>query len=171
MARPTTKTDLLEAATTQYEKLQDLIQSMSEEEQAAAFLFEDRDKNLRDVLIHLHEWQNMMKKWYQVGTIEGGTPATPAEGYTWRTTPELNQKIWQDYQKTSLTEAKELLATTHAEVLALIQQHSNEEIFGKKVYAWTKTSTLGAYFIGATSSHYDWAMKKIRKQIRLTKKA
>ncbi|MGO2315573.1 MAG: ClbS/DfsB family four-helix bundle protein, partial [Pseudolactococcus laudensis] len=25
---------------------------------------------------------------------------------------------------------------------------------------------LGAYFISATSSHYDWAMKKLRKQIK-----
>ncbi|MBF4806573.1 MAG: ClbS/DfsB family four-helix bundle protein, partial [Pseudoleptotrichia goodfellowii] len=54
MARPTTKKDLCEAAETQFQKLENLIDGMSEEEQKGTFLFEDRDKNLRDVLIHLY---------------------------------------------------------------------------------------------------------------------
>lgn len=34
-------------------------------------------------------------------------------------------------------------------------------------YAWTKTTTLGAYFVSSTSSHYDWAMKKLRRHTHL----
>jgi len=41
-----------------------------------------------------------------------------------------------------------------------------EELFERGIYKWTKTSTLGAYFIGATSSHYDWAMKKLKRHIK-----
>lgn len=166
MARPTTKDDLLEAASTQFDKLQRLISSMTEKEQAAAFLFKDRDKNLRDVLIHLHEWHNMMAGWYQAGVVEGGMPATPAEGYTWKTVPDLNQRIWEDYQDTTLEKSREILEETHDKMLSLIKVHTNEELFGKKIYPFTKTTTLGAYFISATSSHYDWAMKKIRKHIK-----
>lgn len=32
--------------------------------------------------------------------------------------------------------------------------------FQKKVYKWVGGSTLGSYFVSATSSHYDWAIKK-----------
>lgn len=144
-----------------------IVASLSFEDQNSSFLFEDRDKNIRDVLVHLHEWHEMLKEWYQVGVVENGNPLTPAEGYNWRQLPELNQVIWQKYQETTLEEARELLDTSHMNMLKLIESHSNEELFSKKVYPWTKSTTLGAYFVSNTSSHYIWAQKKIKKQIRL----
>lgn len=163
MTRPTTKKELLEAAESGYTNLIQLINELSPEQQESTFSFEDRDKNIRDILIHLHEWQNMMNTWYTTG-MSGTMPVTPAPGYTWKTTPALNQKIWQEYQNTSLQKAKELLAKTHQEMIDLINRHSNDELFSKNSYVWTKTTTLGAYFISATSSHYDWAMKKIKDE-------
>lgn len=164
MARPTTKVSLLEASEGQFTKLWALIDTMPE--QTAAFQFEDRDKNLRDVLIHLHEWHKMLFRWYQVGVVEGGIPAVPGEGYTWRTTPALNLEIWKRYQSVPLEEAKTLLRESHAGMMKLIEGHTNEELFDRGVYKWTKTSTLGAYFIGSTSSHYEWAMKKIKRHLK-----
>ncbi|WP_297115142.1 ClbS/DfsB family four-helix bundle protein, partial [uncultured Porphyromonas sp.] len=34
---------------------------------------------------------------------------------------------------------------------------------------WTGTSILGAYCVSVTASHYDWAMKKIKKHIKFLK--
>ena len=167
MPRPTAKPELFTAADEQFAKLWALIDSMSVEEQTATFLFEDRDKNLRDVLVHLHEWHLMSKNWHKTGTLEGGIPVVPGTGYTWKTLPDLNMKIWEKYQDTSLDEAKSLLRNSHSMILELIKPHTNEELFDRNVYKWTKSSTLGAYFIGATSSHYDWAMKKLKKHIKL----
>lgn len=87
----------------------------------------------------------------------------PAEGYTWRTTPALNRWIWENYQKTSLTKAKKLLIESHEQICKIIQQHSDEELFKKKYYPWTGSTFLGAYLISATSSHYHWAWKFIKK--------
>lgn len=56
MARPTTKDELLALSNKNYLKLTELVNSLSEEEQEMKFPFEDRDKNIRDVLGHLHEW-------------------------------------------------------------------------------------------------------------------
>lgn len=92
------------------------------------------------------------------------------KGYTWRTTPELNQLIWKKYQKMNLVEVEERLETSHKRMLVLINAHTNDELFMRNCYSWTKTTTLGAYFISATSSHYEWAMKKIRKYQRMIKK-
>jgi len=166
MSRPTTKSDLLEAANKQFEKLWDLVDSMSEEKQNAAFQFEDRDKNLRDVLIHLHEWHKMVEKWHRIGTLERGIPNVPGEGYTWKTLPDLNLEIWKRYQNTDLRSSKSMLKESHAMIVSLIETHTNDELFLKSVYKWTKSSTLGAYFVGCTSSHYDWAMNKIKKHIK-----
>lgn len=169
MARPQTKTDLLEQAQTNYEKLAELIESFSAEEQLATFPFEDRDRNIRDVLAHLYEWQLMMAKWYTIG-MNGDKPVMPAEGYTWKTTGPMNLEIWKKYQEIPLEETESLLQLSHQKMLDLINQHTNEELFTKKVYPWTNTTSLGAYFVSATSSHYDWALKKIRKYKRgLTK--
>ena len=32
----------------------------------------------------------------------------------------------------------------------------------KCVYKWVGGSTLGSYFVSATASHYDWAIKKLK---------
>ncbi|WP_323610646.1 ClbS/DfsB family four-helix bundle protein [Erysipelothrix enhydrae] len=170
MARPQTKETLLEAASENFNKLNEFINSLSEEERNTTFILEDRDRNLRDVLCHLIEWHKMMIRWYQIGVIENGMPDIPAKGFTWKTTPELNYKIWEAYQNTSLEDALTEIQSTHAEVVSRIHNHTQESLFDRKVYPFTKTTTLGAYFISATSSHYDWALKKLRKQYKALKR-
>lgn len=171
MARASHKIDLVNDTKQGYEDLMKLIKSFSEEEQEAIFLFEDRDKNIRDVLIHLHEWHNMMIRWYKEGTIEKGNPSIPREGYTWGTIAEMNMEIWKQYQSTSLEKAKKLLEETHNKVLSLIEGHTNEELFLRNQYKWTGDSVLGSYFASSTASHYEWAEKKIKRQQRLLKKS
>lgn len=39
---------------------------------------------------------------------------------------------------------------------------SNEELFSKGTYQWVGGSPLGSYFVSATASHYDWAIKKLK---------
>lgn len=169
MSRATTKPDLIEAANNQLGKLWTLINTMSKEEQSATFVFEDRDKNLRDVLVHLYEWHKMVERWHKEGTLEGGQPEVPGKGFTWKTLPALNQKIWEKHQAVSLAAAKTLLEQSHAMILSLIERHTNDELFSKGVYKWTKSTTLGAYFVSCTASHYDWAMKKIKLHIKTYK--
>jgi hypothetical protein len=70
MPRPGNKPDLIKAANEQFEKMWTMIDSMTEEEQLAPFTFEltksmkeahwTRDKNLRDVLVHLYEWHQLL---------------------------------------------------------------------------------------------------------------
>lgn len=67
MANPTTKKELVTIAESQFAQLWEFIHSMTEEEQIASFLFEDRDKNVRDVLVHLYEWHQLFFNWYQEG--------------------------------------------------------------------------------------------------------
>ena len=75
MARPQTKEDLLIAANENYEKLNGLIEKMSDKELTTSFDFSKdekkkeahwkRDKNLRDVLIHLYEWHQLILNWVE----------------------------------------------------------------------------------------------------------
>lgn len=60
-----------------------------------------------------------------------------------------------------------MLDESHKKVMDLIETFTNDELFAKKVFAWTGSSTLGAYCVSATASHYDWAMKKIKNHIKI----
>lgn len=63
MGRPTTKADLISEATITFDELNTLILSLTEKELTTPYVFDEkkkeahwkRDKNLRDVLIHLYE--------------------------------------------------------------------------------------------------------------------
>jgi hypothetical protein len=175
MARATTKADLVTSANEQFEKMWKLIDTMSDERQNSTFGKEmatagkeahwSRDKNLRDILVHLYEWHLLLLNWIKVNSSGEHKPFLP-EPYNWKTYPTMNIEFWKKHQHTPLTEAKTKLKESHKDVMALIETFSNEELFAKGVFDWTGTSTLGAYCVSATASHYNWAIKKIKVHIR-----
>lgn len=165
MPRPTTKASLLEAAATGLTSVTSLIDELPEHRLTSEFLFESRDRNVRDVVGHLSAWHLLLLGWYDVG-MAGGKPEMPAAGFSWKTTPALNQQIWQGLQAHSLDHELKAVQETHQRVLGLIEGHSEEELFTKKHYRWTGSTSLGSYLISATASHYDWALKLLRKASR-----
>ena len=171
MARPQTKENLMIAAKENFEKLNTLISKMSDKELTTPFDFSKdekkkeahwkRDKNLRDVLIHLYEWHQLILNWVESNQKGEEKPFIP-QPYNWRTYGDMNVEFWKKHQNTSLEDATKALQKSHKDVLKLVENFTNEELFSKKVYKWVGGSTLGSYFVSATSSHYDWAMKKLK---------
>ncbi len=165
MPKPQSKNELIELSQKNYKTLMELVNSYSVEDVEKEFPKGTMNRTIRDVLSHLHHWHLMMLDWYDVG-MKGEKPNMPAEGYTWKTLPELNKKIWQDYQNTDLETVKDLLDESYKNVQALITNHTDKELFEKKRYKWTGSTSLGAYLISNTSSHYDWAIKRIKKSMK-----
>lgn len=175
MVRATTKEDLIISANRQFDKMWKLIETLSEEQQNATFAEEmamvgkeshwSRDKNLRDVLVHLYEWHQLLINWINANCRGEHRAFLPAP-YNWRTYPIMNVLFWKKHQDTLLAEAKEHLHVSHKEVINLIENFTCEELFTKGLFDWTGTSTLGAYCVSATTSHYNWAIKKIKKHIK-----
>lgn len=163
MSRPNNKQALQGQSQQSFEKLLDLIRHIPDKQQL--FPKGMMNRNIRDVCMHVHQWHCMFLDWYAVG-MRGEKPDMPVKGYTWKDTPQLNKIIWTACQDVLLEDAIRLLAQSYADVQAIIQQHSDEELFLKKRYAWTGTTSLGAYLVSATSSHYEWAIKLIRKAFK-----
>lgn len=171
MGRPMTKADLITAASENYQKLNAFINAMTEKALSTPFSFENddkkkeahwrRDKNLRDILIHLYEWHQLILNWVSANMRGDEKPFLPAP-YTWKSYGDMNVAFWEKHQSASLDDAKKMLEKSHAEVMALAETFGNEELFSKGVYKWAGGSTLGSYFVSATASHYDWAMKKLK---------
>lgn len=177
MARPTIKSDLLTISQDNYQTLLTLIKKMAYPERPFSFEITDkmtqahwqRDQSVRDVLIHLYEWHCLVLNWVQANQAGRAQPFFPAP-YNWRTYGELNQTFILKHQNTSLSQAQEMLTNSHDEMMTLVASFSNEALFTKQYFSWTGQTALGSYFISSLSSHYDWAIKKIKKQIHADKK-
>ncbi|WP_339214720.1 ClbS/DfsB family four-helix bundle protein [Solibacillus sp. FSL W8-0372] len=156
------KQQFIEQVQQSFDDLTLLINQIPARKRTVTVETNERDKNFRDVLMHLYEWHAMLERWYREG-MDGDTPIMPAPGYKWRNLHELNFLIWQQYQDLSLSTAMKRLTLSHQRVMHLINLHTEEEIFTKKYYKWTKTSNLYSYFAANTVNHYDWAIKKCGK--------
>lgn len=159
------------AATKNYRKLNLLISNLTQKELATPFDFSkdekkkeahwSRDKNLRDILIHFYEWHQLILNWVYSNRSGEKKPFLP-HPYNWKTYGDMNVEFWKKHQQTSLEEATKMFYHSHEQVIALAKTFTNEELFSKGIYEWTGSSTLSSYFVSATSSHYDWAMKKLK---------
>ncbi len=182
MPRARNKDDLMKFASENYATLMKLISKMTETQLNTPFDFSgdkskkeahwSRDKNVRDVLIHLYEWHCLMlqfpKNNKNVSDKKGAISFLPSE-YSWKTYGAMNVMFWNKHQNTSLEEAKQMLSESHKKVMALAEAYSNEELFTKGFFPWTGNVDLGSYFVSTTSSHYDWAIKKIKAHCKRVK--
>lgn len=171
MGRATTKAELLTSAEAKYQELNELTRTLTEKELGTAFDFTKmksktqahwgRDKNLRDVLVHLYEWHRLLFNWVGANRKGENRPFLPAP-YNWKTYGDMNREFWKKHQNTTLEAAKEMLEQSHREVMALAESLTERELFEKGVYPWVGGSVLGSYFVSNTASHYDWAIKKLK---------
>lgn len=178
MGRPTTKADLITAANDNFVKLNEMINAMTETERNTPFDFSadskkkeahwGRDKNVRDMLIHLYEWHQLVLNWIRTNQ-QGKETAFLPKPYNWKTIGAMNKVFWEKHQNTSLEDATEMYTKSHQDVMELVNTFTNEELFSKDRYKWVGGSTLGSYFISSTSSHYDWAMKKLKAHCKMCK--
>ncbi|NOI65148.1 ClbS/DfsB family four-helix bundle protein [Vibrio sp. 99-8-1] len=176
MARAKTKEELISQADDNFIKLFRYIDSMSEQALNTEFDFSDdkskkeshwsRDRNLRDVLIHLYEWHQLLLNWVN-SNMSGQKAAFLPPPYNWKTYGQMNIEFWQKHQQTELLTAKALLQESHKAALEVAKNFTNEELYTKQYFDWTGTTTLGSYCVSAMPSHYDWALKKLRAHAKM----
>ena len=145
-----------------YNKLNALVTNMPSALREKDFPEGTLNRNVRDVLAHVHAWHLLFLDWYTVG-MTGNKPAMPAEGHSWRTLPNLNREIRDRYAKLTTDDAISLLKQSFNTLIKLIELHSEDDLFTKAKYSWTGSTSMGAYLISATSSHYHWAYELIVK--------
>lgn len=170
MANPTTKQELLASIADGYAKLCEQIAKLSEEEANAPFDFASNpkkcgvrwqyDRCLRDLLIHLHEWQVLMRVFVQ--NIREGHPRDYLPDEYRRNYHEMDKMLVEKHQNTPLDEAKRLLQLTQDEMLSLAESYTDEELFTKGYYKNTYTTSMAAYFLSVTTSPYGQAVKLLK---------
>ncbi len=166
MPRPTSKTDLLTAINQERGALEAILKTLTPKQMIEPGVV--GEWSVKDVLAHLVEWEQMVLGWYRAG-LRGDIPEMPAPGYKWNQTPQLNQMIYEKHHDKPLGKVMEEFHASHREILGVIQELSNEELFTAGRNAWTQKNTMGTYFVSATSGHYLWAWEEIRKGLKAKK--
>ncbi len=177
MPRPKTKEELINYSDENYEKMWNIIDSLSEEEFTTEFDFSSlgkkeahwqRDKNVKDILIHLYEWHQLLLNWVSANKKGEKRAFLPGE-YTFKTISDMNDGFTKKYEGTSFEEAKQMLSSSHKEIINLVKSFTDEELFTKKYFDWTGSTSLGSYCVSSLSSHYDWAIKKLKAHKKVVK--
>jgi len=84
------------------------------------------------------------------------------KGYNWKTYGDMNIVFLKRNQLVTLDVAMEQFKESHQAIISKIEKMSNDELFQKNSFYWVGGSTIGSYYVSVTSSHYDWAIKKIK---------
>lgn len=82
-----------------------------------------RDKNIRNVLIHLYEWHQLLLNWVNSNQNGEKAPFIPAP-YNWKTYGQMNIEFREKHQNTSLKEAENMLQHSHLAVMKMISTFS-----------------------------------------------
>lgn len=151
MSRPATKTDLIQAAEEQFDKMWKLVDSMTPEERNAEFHFGEnvkmkeahwqRDRNIRDILVHLYEWHQLLLNWEENNKKGLAMPFIPAP-YNWKTYGQMNVEFWKKHQDTSYEEAREMLLDSHRKVMELIKNIPMRSCLRRSIFPGQGLPTL-----------------------------
>lgn len=159
MGRPANKAELIAAAHTEFDRLWSAVDAVPGHDRERGGVCEAW--SVKDLLAHLHAWQELTLSWERAGAA-GEMPPIPAEGYSFAETPALNATIHERTRNDAWDDVVARLRATHGELLNVIEGYDDDDLFTKRRYPWTRSTSVGSYLTSATSSHYAWATKLIR---------
>lgn len=173
MTQPQDKQALKALAQRDYEALMAAIEAADADALAAPFVVGDKPakcatfqqgSDVKDLLVHALEWQRLQSAF--VANIRKGEPKDFIPDPYRKDYKEMDRANFEKHRSTSLELAIAMLGESHAEMMRLMESFSEEELFGKKVFRVTYTTTMAAYFMSVTSQPYAQSLKKLKSHLR-----
>lgn len=162
MAIPVNKAELLNAITTQYDKLKKELISIPVELTS----LEELEGHAKDTLMSIHDllayivgWGTLVLKWHYKKSL--GEPVDfPETGYKWNELGRLAQKFYKDYKEEAFAALMLQSDQVKDKIISLIEQSSEQELYGQ---SWYEKWSLGRMIQFNTASPYTNARGRIRK--------
>ncbi len=151
MSRYSSKTALLEGVYQEYMRLEADLSQINDEEQCSPAA--DGQWSVKDTLAHLGDWQKRFMGWYQAGK-RGETVQIPAPGFSWNQLDDLNKQTYDKYKDQPLNEVRSMFEESYQQMLSLIEELTDEELFTPGAYAWTGNDLLMDWLDANTANHY-----------------
>ncbi|MCP1104258.1 colibactin self-protection protein ClbS [Serratia nevei] len=170
MAVPESKDELIKAINNNYSLLNKKLESIAPK-LAFESLLEGHVKgttiSVANLVSYLIGWGDLVLHWHEQ-EAKGETIVFPEEGYKWNELGRLAQKFYRDYG--DITEYGALLLRlkeNKQQLVTLIEQFSNDELYGKP---WYNQWTRGRMIQFNTASPYKNAtgrINKLKKQLAI----
>lgn len=162
---PQNKQELLAAIQSAFDKLILDYQSIPETQARLIGVegnIKDTEVSVCDTLAYLIGWGRLVLKWYDRKS-KGLAVDFPETGYKWNELGGLAVSFHQQYQHWAYSDLQQEFRKVVAEIVALIESLSNEDLYGS---AWYEKYPLGRMIQFNTSS----PMKNMRSKVRRFKK-
>lgn len=147
----THKTDLLRAIAAERQRLDALLNDLSDEQMLKPSLH--GGWSVKDTLAHITAWEQTCLRWIDEGQA-GGTPAHPAP-HTLAddaTVDEVNRGFFEQYHDHTLADVRAEYERSYRAVCAVIESLSEADLFEVGRLAWTGEKSV-AYYLRCNS---DW---------------
>ena len=174
MSKITTKAEMIEAMASDFAALQAQINGMSERAINSEFDESNNpkkcgarwiyDRCTRDLLIHIHEWQNLMSEF--VANIRTGKQHDYLPDEYRKDYHAMDKMLVEKHQATSFAHSRAMLEQSHEKMLQLADSFTQEELFTKGYFKCTYTTDMAAYFASVTYSPYLQAVKILKKHTK-----
>lgn len=161
MPAATDKAALLAVTHKEFAKLDALIEPIPAATATAAL---EDDTTIKDVIGHRAAWIDLFLGWHADG-IARREVHMPTKGYKWNQLPSLNAAIRDAQAGLDWAGAKVLLRTNHAKLVALIEDLSDDALYGSPMAGHDKWTT-GRFAEASGASHYRSAVKVIRGYLK-----
>ena len=120
------------------------------------------DWTVKDVLAVRAWWTERVVEWIDAGQ-RGTTSAIPAEGYSWRQTPQLNEAVVKKSRRDSYRSVRSRLERGYRRIIRKIESLSDRELLEPGVYAWTGKHPIARWISINTTRQYATARTYIRR--------
>lgn len=159
MTVPATRDAIVAAAVRTLADLEHAVHAVPPADRDAPLPGENRDRDLRDILNHLHAWHVLLVGWLD-DDAAGRAPAYPADGYDWASLDALNLALRDRYRDVDLDAARDRLRASHTAVLDRVQRLDDADLFDVTRHPWLD-GPLAEPVHECLGGHYEWALEAI----------
>lgn len=156
-----TKSELLTVTAKEYVKMTSLIAPLD----AAQAALGENGVSIKDVIAHRAHWITLFLGWYADGQANKKV-FFPARGYKWNELKRYNADLRAKQANMSWEEAKVFLDQTYSDLLAFMDGHNDDALYGGPMKGANNAWTPGRWSEAAGPSHFRSATQYIRKTLK-----